>query len=302
MKIAVIQITYNDDYKFKEWCGWYEEYKNEIDVHIVVDNGSKPEYLAQVKSYFKDSVIIERTFNGGCTAAYNDGIRYALQDPEIDAISLLANDIKVAPGFFKTLYDFLYSKDEYGMVGPVFLFKDSETKVSTFGDAINRFGIPHLTYRRMEWGELPESQEIAYMGGGCNLSKRAFYEKVGLQDENLFMYNDEMDMYFRAIKCGFKEASIKYAKAWHYHISNNQSDDKDMPYKMAFINGRNRVYIIKKHFSVIKGALFFIYMLATETIVLLRDFKNKETRKKYSSKFKGFFAGAKGNMDNSFMY
>ena len=43
MKIAVIQITFNDGYKFKEWCGWYEEFKNEIDTHIIVDNGSKPD-------------------------------------------------------------------------------------------------------------------------------------------------------------------------------------------------------------------------------------------------------------------
>lgn len=302
MKIAVVQITYNDDYKFKEWCGWYEEYKNEIDTHIVVDNASKPEYLAQVKAYFKDSVIIERSFNGGCTAAYNDGIRYALQDPEIDAISLLANDIKVAPGFFKTLYDFVYSKNEYGMVGPVFLFRGSDTLVGAFGDSVNHIGLPHLNCRRMEWKDIPESLEVAYMGGGCNLAKRAFYEKVGLQDENLFMYNDEMDMYFRAIKCGYKEAVTKQAKAWHYHISNNQSDDKEMPYKMAFINGRNRVYIIKKHFSFFKGVIFFFYMWMTETVVLFRDFKNKETRKKYSSKFKGFIVGAKGNMDNSFLY
>lgn len=160
------------------------------------------------------------------------------------------------------------------------MYKDSETKVSTYGDVISRFGIPHLTYRREELGNIPESQEIAYMGGGCNLAKREFYEKVGLQDENLLMYNDEMDMYFRAIKCGYMEAVTKHAKAWHYHISNNQSDDKEMPYKMAFINGRNRVYIIRKHFNVIKGSMFFLYMLATETIVLLRDFKSMETRKK----------------------
>lgn len=79
------------------------------------------------------------------------------------------------------------------------MFKDSETKVSTYGDVISRFGIPHLTYRREELGNIPESQEIAYLGGGCNLAKREFYEKVGLQDENLFMYNDEMDMYFRGV-------------------------------------------------------------------------------------------------------
>ena len=37
MNVAAITITYNDDYKFTEWLGHYQEYKDELYLHIVVD-------------------------------------------------------------------------------------------------------------------------------------------------------------------------------------------------------------------------------------------------------------------------
>ena len=96
MNIAAITITYNDGYKFKEWVEHYQEYKSELYLHIIVDNGSEDEYMAQLKSTFTDSIIIERGKNGGCTHAYNDGIRYALNDKHVDAIMLIGNDIKLS--------------------------------------------------------------------------------------------------------------------------------------------------------------------------------------------------------------
>lgn len=60
MNIAAITITYNDGYKFKEWVEHYQEYKSELYLHIIVDNGSEDEYMAQLKSTFTDSIIIER--------------------------------------------------------------------------------------------------------------------------------------------------------------------------------------------------------------------------------------------------
>lgn len=96
MKIAAITITYNDDYKFREWCIYYNEYKSEIDLHIIVDNGSEQQYLKQVKSFFTDSIIIERKTNGGCTGAYNNGLKMALEREDIDAILLIGNDIRLA--------------------------------------------------------------------------------------------------------------------------------------------------------------------------------------------------------------
>ena len=45
MNVAAITITYNDDYKFTEWLGHYQEYKDELYLHIVVDNHSCEEIV-----------------------------------------------------------------------------------------------------------------------------------------------------------------------------------------------------------------------------------------------------------------
>ena len=58
MNIAAITITYNDEFKFKEWCDHYEKYKEELYLHIIIDNNSTDDYLKKVKSYFNNSIII----------------------------------------------------------------------------------------------------------------------------------------------------------------------------------------------------------------------------------------------------
>ena len=130
------------------------------------------------------------------------------------------------------------------------------------------------------------------------MAKRAFYETVGLQDENLFMYNDEIDMFYRSSKINWKEAVTKTAVSWHQHISYPSSND--LATKMAFLNGRNRVYIIKKHQGA-RGVLMFIYMFLLETLFFIRDFSQAKSRKAYFSKIRGFAAGFRGDMDNSFL-
>lgn len=298
MKIAGITMTMNDGFKFKEWCRWYEEYKDELYIHIVVDNASDPSYLKQVKDYFKNSIIIERTTNGGCTAAYNDGIKKALEFNEVDAITLCGNDCRFERGALTEMYQFLFSKKEYGMVGGVVFRKDSDI-VEDFGDNVNIMGMPNINYRNAKYEQLPESLEVSFVPGGINMSKREFYETVGLQDENLFMYNDEIDMYYRAKEAGYIEAVTKRAKTWHQHVPNPVVPG--MREKMSYLNGRNRVYIIKKHNLGIKGIFYFFFTFMLETIFTIRDIRDKESRDCYKSKIKGFLAGLKMNMDNGFL-
>lgn len=297
MKIAAITITYNDDYKFLEWCTYYEAYKNDIDVHIIVDNGSKPEYLDKVENYFKESIIIRRSSNKGTTAAYNDGIDKALKDKNIDAIMLIGNDMKFEEGAIRELYSFLYSNKNLGMVAPVVLKKDS-MKIESYGVNINSLGIPIIQDRNQNLKDVPDSKIVSYVPGGINIAKREFYEKVGLQDAKLFMYNDEIDMFYRMKKCGFIQGVTKKAIVWHQHI--NYPVALDLSAKMAYLNGRNRVYIIKKHLGV-KGVFLFTYMLLLETAVVLRDISKLRSRRIYICKWKGFIQGLRNNMDNSFM-
>lgn len=295
MKVACITIVYNDDYKFEEWCKWYDIYREELYLHIIVDNGSQKEFLDKVKAYFSNSHIIERKKNGGCTSAYNDGIRYALTDPNVDAIMLLGNDIKLNKGAVKGLYDYLMSDGKLGMVGPLVLKKDSDI-IEDFGVNIGTF-INHFLYKNVSLSQLPAGLQmyVDSVPGGASLSKREYYEKVGLQDENLFMYSDERDMAHRTKKNGYKEGVSSTAIAWHQHV---RCPYQNRRLKSNYLIARNRIYLEKKHFGRIKA-----YSIALSTILMafalyIRDCFDSNRRNENVHSMKGVFAGLTGNMNN----
>lgn len=270
MKIAAISITYNDWYKFNEWCKWYEEYKSEIYLFIIVDNGSEPNYISLVEKHFDDAIIIKRNTNGGCTSAYNDGIRRALEDKDVTHIALVGNDIRLKKGSLTKCVELLNSDNELGMAAPILLYADSNI-VADYGDIVTG----NLSLHEFGKGERLEdiSEKWKYceaVTGGMNVAKRSFYEKkVGLQDEKLFMYSDEADMALRARKAGVKMAVTKEALSWHQHI-NPPGNVMRHPFSNYLI-ARNKVYLGKKHFGRMKQFYIFVYFLTSALLSMLKN-------------------------------
>lgn len=268
MRIIGVVITYNDGYKFKEWCHWYEEYREELYKLIIVDNGSEPDYLQMVESYFKDAIIIKRTSNGGCTSAYNDGIRRALEFSEVTHIALIGNDIRLEKGSLTKCVELLDSDECLSMVAPILLNADSDI-VADFGCSINS----DLSMNPYGVGQslanlIHVTRYCDCVTGGMNVAKRSFYEAtVGLQDENLFMYSDEVDMGLRARKAGVKMAVTKEAISWHQHI-NPPGMIRRHPYSNYLI-ARNKVYLGGKHFGVGKKISLFNRFFFHNLLVLL---------------------------------
>lgn len=298
MKVAGITITLNDDYKVNEWKKWYEEYKNELALHIIVDNGSSPKYIKTIKSFFPNSIIIERKTNGGCTMAYNDGIKKALEHSSIDAIMLIGNDVRIEKGSITKLYDFLYSRKSLGIVSPV-LFKKNSFIVEDYGANITRF----LTMNAKKSGagkdidEITESHRFSEtVLGGCCLAKPEFYQKVGLQDENLFMYSDEVDTGIRSKLVGYEMGYIKEAKAWHQHINPNNGSVRS--FIAPYLINRNKIYLAKKHFGFMRVLLVFVYQNVTNSYLIFRNINRPLMRKYFSFGIKGSVAGLMGNMKN----
>lgn len=271
MNIAAIVITYNDGYKVKEWSHWYKEYKGELYKLIIVDNGSSQDYIKEVESLFPEAIIIKRTTNGGCTSAYNDGIRLALEDSEVTHIALIGNDIRLASGALTKCVELLESDTKLGMVAPVLLNADSDV-VADYGCSINS----DLSMNPFGVGKnindlSPAIRYCEAVTGGMNVSKRSFYEtSVGLQDENLFMYSDEVDMGMRAQKAGMKMAVTKEALSWHQHI-NPPGNKRRHPFSNYLI-ARNKVYLGKKHFGFGKQLSIFSHFFFINLLLWIKNF------------------------------
>lgn len=299
MKIAAITITYNDDYKFYEWYEHYKEYKDALYKHIIVDNGSTKKYLNLVKKHFSDSVIIERTTNGGCTGAYNDGIRLALSLTGVDSIMLLGNDIKISAESIYTLHSFLFSKTNYGMVSPAVLYPNT-TRIDCYGSKLNFWGVDVRPYEGCDISLncVPEMRICEYVTGGMNLAKIEFYQNIGLQDDKLFMYADELDMYLRAKKYGYLEAATKKAVAYHCHINPFQSSTRRP--EMYYLHARNLAYLYKKHFSYTWLWHLICRSLISFVPFVLHPF-NKDQQMIFINYCKGYYAGLRNRMDISFI-
>jgi len=290
MNIAAIVVTYNDSYKFSEWYKHYIEYKDILYKYIIVDNNSSANYFEQVKNKFSHSAtIIRRASNGGATLAYNDGIRLALSDSNVDSIMLIGNDIKISVESIKELVNLLRSDKDLGMVEPVILSKDSNI-IEDFGCEIS------LSLQMIPFGigiDISNiTEEVRYVKsvtGGMNLSTREFYEKIGLQDEKLFMYSDEVDMGLRAMKNGFKMAVTSKAVAWHQHI--NPPGRKIRPAYTGYLIGRNKVYLGYKHFGFKKAFYIFLLQLYRFSGGLVKALFSKERSKFYFFCLLGTFAG-----------
>ena len=278
MKIAVISVTYNDGYKFQEWYDHYLEYKDDIYLHIIVDNGSTSEYLDLVKQKFSESKIIQLGYNGGSTAAYNAGIEYALADKEVDAIALIGNDIRLETSSLLVLYDLLYSDVTYGMAAPI-LLNPSKT-IACYGEQLDRRNMNLKALNtNLSLEEVPDLLISDTLPGGCNMAKREFYEKVGLQDEKFFMYADEVDMGIRGERAGYKFVFTNKIVSWHMHI--NPPGQANRNPMAAYLMGRNHIYLARKLFGRKEVFHTVMHRLKTAAVFFLSCLKHHKNKEEY---------------------
>ena len=300
MKIGGVTMTFNDGYKIKEWKSHYDVYRKELDYYVIVDNGSDAGFLQLLRNTFPNEVIIERGTNGGCTAAYNDGIHYLLDETDSDYIAIIGNDIKTPEGCFPAMSSYMQENSGIGIVSTAILHKDSMV-LDNFGHKISFLGVVEECHRGEDYSVIQGKKELTELvTGGFTMSTRSFYEKVGLQDEKLFMYGDELDTSFRAKKAGFLIAVTGETYAWHWHIKNPNA--KAGGAASSYLFARNRVYLAKKHLSFFHVVFYFFFHAVINPLGLLIKgiLKGKKEYFKHAKyKFVGGCNGLFGRMEKN---
>ena len=296
MKIAAITLTMNDYHVVDQWVKFVRQYKDAIYKHIIVHNTVNDDYGVLIKNNFSDAVIIKREVNGGTTGAYNTGIKEALKDPEVDAIMLIANDIKINSNSIIQLYKLLQSDKSIGAVAPIMLENDDKTIVAYGENLTKDTGLDRLCHSQLLSDSLPETIECECLPGGMNIMKREVYEKVGLQDESLFMYCDENEYFLRVANAGYKIMATSKALSSHCHIY-TEGTKNDNSLAWFYIN-RSHLLVCKQYRSFnIALQLFlkrFFYIGVKYSFSFIRD----KTPKKIYYYYLGLIHGILGIRNN----
>lgn len=297
MKIATITLFCNEHFRIDDWRRYYEEYKEDIALHVIVNNGCV-EDTELLKKHFPDSLILYSPTNN-MMASYNLALREILKDETIDAIAQIVNDIRLSAGGCRKLHELLYSNDKYAIISPILLNRDSET-IDLYGAHIvpSNLNFIHLDSHK-SYSDVCDERIRTCTGlpGGIFLAKRSVYEKVGVQDEKINMYADEVDMGIRVAKLGYRLVATTRVKAWHQHV--NPVGRVTRNPMAAYYMGRNHIYIAKKHCSNRVVVATILHRLKTAFIHLLsciRHCKTKEEFKYTWFMFKGVYAGIRNKM------
>lgn len=278
MKIATITLFCNERFRLDNWLQYYSEYKDDVYLHVIVNNGthSDTEYLKQL---FPESLVLYSPTKN-MISSYNLGLQEILKDKEVDAISQITNDIKLSECGFSRLYNFLYSNEHYGMVSPILFNKDSDV-ICQYGSTINMWNMSYNhNFANCHADEIKDRyMECSGLPGGINLGKRKMYEKIGFQDEQIYMYADETDLGIRIKEAGYVLAVTSDVQAWHQHV--NLPGRKLRNPRAAFFMGRNHIYIAKKYFGEKVIICTFLYNIRKVVIYFIACIVHNRSREEY---------------------
>jgi GT2 family glycosyltransferase len=211
---------------------------------ILVDNGSTDESVVLTRRDFPNVKVIELGRNLGLTGAINRGIEHATGQ----IIVPLNNDTEVTPGWAQALVEALEAHPEAGIAASKMLLFDQRDRIHSAGDGFGTDGIP---INRGVW-QRDEGQfdHDTYIFGGCGGAvayRRAMLNDIGLFDEDLFMYLEDVDLNWRAQLAGYRAVFAPQAVVYHRLSATGGG------VIASYYTGRNTIFVLAKN---LPGVLF----------------------------------------------
>lgn len=267
MKISVIIVNYNVEF-FLEQClnaavAALQNVEGEI---IVVDNHSIDGSVAMVKDKFPNIQLIENKENVGFSKANNQALRIAEGEYHL----LLNPDTIVEEDTFEKVVAFMDQHPDAGGLGVKMIdgkgnfLPESKRGLPTPGVAFSKiFGLSRLFPKSKRFGRYHLSyldkdkiHEVDILSGAFMLMRKSVLDKVGLLDEDFFMYGEDIDLSYRIIQGGYK--NYYYPETRIIHYKGESTKKSSVNYVFVFYNAM--IIFAKKHFSD-KNARLYSFLI-----------------------------------------
>jgi GT2 family glycosyltransferase len=273
MDLSVVIVNYNvryfleqaltsarkaADHMLKE-TGWQTEI-------WVVDNNSTDDSVEMVRERFPEVKLIANKQNTGFSYANNQAIR----ESNAEFVLLLNPDTIVPEDCFIKSVGFMKQTPDAGGVGAKMLDGSGkflpESKrgfpspavafykifgLSAIFPKSRRFGKYHLGYLDDD-----EIHRVDVLAGAFMLLRRTALEKIGLLDEDFFMYGEDIDLSYRIVKGGYQNYYFPDTEIIHY----KGESTKKSSINYVFVFYRAMVIFARKHLPRRSADLFAFFI------------------------------------------
>ena len=270
LKLSVIIVNYNVQH-FLEQClqSVFTAMEN-IDGEVwVVDNNSVDGSVEMVKEKFPNVKLLDSKENLG----FSRGNNLAMSQSEGKYTLLLNPDTLVEEDTFEKVIKFMDDHPDAGGLGVKMVdgkghfLPESKRSLPTPSVAFYKiFGLSGLFPKSKRFGKYHcghidknETSEIEILSGAFMLMRKEALDKIGLLDEDFFMYGEDIDLSWRLIKGGYKNYYFADTRIIHY--KGESTKKSSVNYVFVFYNAM--IIFAKKHFSSKNASIFsFLIKLA----------------------------------------
>lgn len=252
--VDVVIVSFNTRELLRSCLDALIRYAPPIRVQVfVVDNASQDGSAAMVCEAFPSCQVIASPKNLGFGAANNLGIRAG----SAPFVLCLNSDAELTPGALAELVHCLESDAQAFIAGPRLLNPDLSFQPSCrrfpnwtrnfamYAGLTRRFPSVGQTWLREEEHQVKGAVDM--VSGACFLARREYLELMGCFDENLFLFEEELDLMYPASRAGKKILHCPEARVVHHGgASVAGSQMSAFAERQLF---RSKYYVFRKHYG-----------------------------------------------------
>lgn len=282
MKITVIIVSYNVKYYIEQCLLSLRKALEGIEAEVyVVDNHSKDSSVAYLRHRFRECNFVASNHNLGFARANNLAIKRA----KGEYILLLNPDTIVGENTVRECIAFMDAHPQAGGAGVKMLKCDGEKAMES------RRGLPSpLTAFYKMCGlcsRFPKNRKLGkyYMGylswdepgrievisGAYCMLRKSVIDKVGMLDEDFFMYGEDIDLSYRILKGGYENW---YLPSTILHYKGESTHRSSFRYVHVFYEAM--LIFFRKHYRhlsfwfsiLIKSAIYVRAFFALVTMLM----------------------------------
>jgi GT2 family glycosyltransferase len=229
-------------------CSLEQQSRRDFEV-IVVDNSGKQlarETMGGQVPNIPQLEIIENSNNAGFGVAINQGFKRS----RTPFLATLNDDAVVNRDWLERLLAAIISNPDVGMCASQVRFY-GEDHLDSAGMLVCADGSSKQRGHLYPPSNFAQTEEALLPSGSAALYRRAMLERIGLFDEDFFLYCEDTDLGLRARWAGWKCLYVPAAVAQHHYSATAGR----VPVLKAYYIERNRLYTLIKNFPARRLAL-----------------------------------------------
>lgn len=207
----------------------------------VVDNGSTDGSLRLLSERYPQVEVLQFGENRGFAAAVNAGIARAGSE----LVALLNNDTETHPDWLHELVAAVDRRPDAAFCASRMIDFTDRSVIDSAGNcyAMNGRSIPR-GFLEKDTGRYGVEEEVFGACAGAALYRRSLFEKIGLFDERLVSYKEDVDLDFRAQLKGLRCLYVPGAICYHVGGATTGRRKSDVAVRLST---RNSVTVFVKN-------------------------------------------------------